>query len=105
MFEIIFTSAIDDLIWMTFLIITLLHVIKSKDHRFVIPISLVILIFEIISSSFTNGVLIVMEGNQVLPIVLSISSVFILADVCVFIWIALMVQKDKKKIMSDKEGK
>lgn len=96
MYEIIFTAAIDDLVWMTFLIIMVLYVTTSKDHRSVIPISLVILIFEIISSSFTNGVFIVMEGKKVLPIVLIISSVFILADVCVFIWIALTVQKTRK---------
>ena len=103
MYEIIFAAAIDDLIWLLLLIITVWHVIKSADHRFVIPMSLIILIFQIISSFFINGVIIAMKGKHALFIVTSISVVFILIDICVFIWIATTVRANKRSVMEGGE--
>jgi len=103
MYEIIFAAAIDDLIWLLLLIITVWHVIKSTDHRFVIPMSLIILLFQIISSFFINGAIIAMEGRKALLIVTSISVAFILIDICVFIWIATTVRANKKSAMDGGE--
>lgn len=101
MYEIIFASVLDDLIWMTLWIIIVLHIIKNKDRRFVISISLVILVSGIVCSFLTNGVLVAMNGKCVLPMILSISICFILLYTCIFIWIALKVCRDEKGITEE----